>query len=207
MGSSLTSCSIVLEFAAVLCNGRPVSWWTERRSSEPVAVNRLHWLRNIGVPQGSVNGSNGFIEYTEDATYHLAKHDQAHHLMIYKECCIAHLLTFHRRCRISVTASLTSVIVECPRAYSWTETRPNCFCLVLLAASRKYRWAVTSCRRAPVSSNQPTLFEALEWCWTPNWQCATTFLEQHRPAFSIYVGCVRFVIYLVVTSQSSWSLH
>jgi len=83
------------------------------------------------------------------------------------------------------------------------ETRLNCFCLVPIAASRKYRWAVTSCRRIPVLSNQLPLFETLEWCWTPNWRCATTFHEQHKPAFSIYVGCVRFVIHSVVMSHSA----
>jgi len=37
-------------------------------------------ILKYGVPQGSVNGLKRFIEYAEDVTYHLAKHDLAHHL-------------------------------------------------------------------------------------------------------------------------------
>jgi len=33
-----------------------------------------------GVPQGSVTGPKWFVEYTEDATLIVTKHDLAHHL-------------------------------------------------------------------------------------------------------------------------------
>jgi len=77
---------------------------------------------------------------------------------------------------------ITSVYSCLLHAYSRTITRPNCLCMEV---SGRFPCAVSSCWQAPVSLNPPTLFATLEWCWMPNWRCATTFLEQHKPAFSI----------------------
>jgi len=87
------------------------------------------------------------------------------------------------------------------KAYSWTLTRPNCFCLEPLPVSGRFHRGVTSCWQAPVSR-----------CSRPrcNVGCPThdaRLLASQTASTRLLFPFTWFLSYSVVTSLSSWSLH
>jgi Reverse transcriptase (RNA-dependent DNA polymerase) len=66
-------CGIDLDWLADFLNDRTQT--VRAGGSESAALTLMY-----GVPQGSVNGAQRFIEYTEDVTCQLVKYDLVHHL-------------------------------------------------------------------------------------------------------------------------------
>lgn len=131
----------------------------------------------FGVLQNSVNGSNRFFEFTEDITCHLVKHDLAHHLnsqTIHRVCCIAYLPTFHRQCRISVTASPTSVVGVRPSAYSWRETTASVWLRLQSQENATGQW----CHAGRSQCHQ------ISWRCSPNWRTRPRYSNNRSLLFS-----------------------